>query len=743
MAYDPVHGQMVLFGGENAGTFLNQTWTWSGGTWTQQSPATVPAARHGAAMAWDPALNEIVMVGGIKGSNAAPVFINDVWAWTGSTWSSVTVTGTAPAGRAQAGFAWDPTLSGLALFGGATSNTTFQNDTWLLKNNAWTLIQAGGSSGAPNYRNNAYMGYSDSTGQLVLFGGDEATCSTCSTSYGSDTWVLGSGSWSRQSPTYSPSARAEGEMVYDSGLGGLVLFGGYTGTSASPTEVTDTWAWNGSTWLQAQGISTPPHSRLTPMAATSSGQVVVAMSTSPVQTWVYDTNLPVLGISVSGGSGSGGTFYTGDAATVQISAENAGTSAITGTTITSALTNLLQAAGSQLSWAGSLLSSCPNGTNACGVVANLIPTFNDLSVAVGATSVAQFLATVVGSTRGCSVIQVPGVASNQWGGSASVTAPMTVCGGGLGTEKWWTYDSTNLGAGASANVNVANGNLVLKQTDTTPIQSHGGLAFDLGRAYNSQDNMNTPGPLGAGWQWDLSSTGDAASAGLDVGSLIVPTVQSVLQPLSVTYVDRDGTRHVFALRGVSAFVGPVGLVLGGNLPYTVNSTQQNPLSLCVDASYSPPPGVDMYLWRYVQVNGSSCAGASSNGSQTLGWSIMRPDRLRYDYNLQGQLIDVVDASGNALDYKYNGSGQVTQIFSNRCQSAGGSGVNGAACPQYNIAYSTVTVGSTTYNRVDVTDPAGRITTYLVAPASGGNPAELAQVWNPDDPFTTATNAVPS
>ena len=94
-----------------------------------------------------------------------------------------------------------------------------------------------------------------------------------------------------------------------------------------------------------------------------------------------------------------------------------------------------------------------------------------------------------------------------------------------------------------------------------------------------------------------------------MGSLIVPLGQSVDEPLAVTYVDRDGTRDVFRQRsrpgGEPRFLGLGGLVLGlASLPFTVNSTQQNPLSLCADTTYSPPPGVDMYMWRFVQVNGS-------------------------------------------------------------------------------------------------------------------------------------------
>ena len=65
MAYDSGTGQLVLFGGEDSsGGFLNDTWTWNGATWTQQSPTTSPPARDAASMAYDPGTGQLVLFGG-------------------------------------------------------------------------------------------------------------------------------------------------------------------------------------------------------------------------------------------------------------------------------------------------------------------------------------------------------------------------------------------------------------------------------------------------------------------------------------------------------------------------------------------------------------------------------------------------------------------------------------------------------------------------------------------------------
>ena len=39
MAYDPVSKKVVMFGGFNDTTYLNDTWTWDGTTWTQAKHA--------------------------------------------------------------------------------------------------------------------------------------------------------------------------------------------------------------------------------------------------------------------------------------------------------------------------------------------------------------------------------------------------------------------------------------------------------------------------------------------------------------------------------------------------------------------------------------------------------------------------------------------------------------------------------------------------------------------------------
>jgi hypothetical protein len=91
MAYDGVHGNVVLFDTWGSG---QQTLTWDGGNWTQQSPTNSlfvwggeAIAGYfvwgGEAMAGYPATHSVLPFGGsrgildLNGSN---------WTWNGSNW---------------------------------------------------------------------------------------------------------------------------------------------------------------------------------------------------------------------------------------------------------------------------------------------------------------------------------------------------------------------------------------------------------------------------------------------------------------------------------------------------------------------------------------------------------------------------------------------------------------------------------------------------------------------------------
>jgi hypothetical protein len=133
LAYDPITRTVVLFGGDNGGgdccnIYYNDTWTWNGLTWTQQSPATSPPGRTEHSLAYDAGLGQVIVHGGYFDPGNG---LTDTWAWSGRKWTQLNLSNE-PGGRWGSGMDFDPLSDGLLLFGGEVTGDPFTNQTWLL-----------------------------------------------------------------------------------------------------------------------------------------------------------------------------------------------------------------------------------------------------------------------------------------------------------------------------------------------------------------------------------------------------------------------------------------------------------------------------------------------------------------------------------------------------------------------------------------------------------------------------------
>jgi len=243
MAYDPALGKIVLFGGfgfDAAGTRYGDTWTYDGNTWTRQSPPTSPPALVGASMVFDPAINKMVLFGG----SAGLVLSAQTWTYDGVTWTHESPA-TSPPGRSDAGMAFDPGSADVVLFGGA--NDSVANcvplefvDTWTYNGTTWHQQT---SATSPSAREGVVMADDPTTGGVVLFGGAVtvfgARCQLFERF--NDTWTYSRGTWSRLTPSVSPSARYSGSMAYDPQTSRLLLFGGSPEIDDTPRP--ETWTY--------------------------------------------------------------------------------------------------------------------------------------------------------------------------------------------------------------------------------------------------------------------------------------------------------------------------------------------------------------------------------------------------------------------------------------------------------------------------------------------------------------------
>ena len=135
MAYDAASRQVVLFGGgghtSNSSGVFDGTWTWNGITWTKQHPAQSPPGRVWGSMAYDSALQQVVLFGGLTRPNRSGQLLNDTWTWNGTTWTKLGLA-QSPSPRWLASMVYDAATNNLVLFGGIADGRTTSH-TWTLR----------------------------------------------------------------------------------------------------------------------------------------------------------------------------------------------------------------------------------------------------------------------------------------------------------------------------------------------------------------------------------------------------------------------------------------------------------------------------------------------------------------------------------------------------------------------------------------------------------------------------------
>jgi len=193
MTYDQNIKKTVLFGGFNDVSYLNETWTWDGTTWTQVDHNNAPARSH-AAMWFDPTLKRTVIYGGIgqRSSQDRIERFSDMWSFDGTGWTEMTSVTTTPGQRYGAQVTVNPADGKVYLFGGlkltvdgAKQSQDYVNDLWVWDGKAWSQVN---TSTIPPARENGGLAFDPIANELVLFGGYAGY-------YRSDAWALRGGDW--------------------------------------------------------------------------------------------------------------------------------------------------------------------------------------------------------------------------------------------------------------------------------------------------------------------------------------------------------------------------------------------------------------------------------------------------------------------------------------------------------------------------------------------------------------------
>lgn len=259
MAYDPVDGYLVLFGGlqfngQTGTTSLSDTWTYANGVWTNITldQASSPSNRYASVFVWDAKDGYLLLFGGRQYSTST--IDNDTWSFVHGLWSQLSPT-TSPAPRWRAAYAYDPVDGYVLMFGGSqTAAGTNTNDTWTFAGGNWTNITLS-TTGHPLPRYRGDMAWDVGDGYAVLFGGCTNPASGITVCATNDTWTYTNHSWTNRTSTLAtrPPARIYSMMTWDSEYPGVLLFGG--GITATSGSFNDTWVFQSGAW---RSVATKP-----------------------------------------------------------------------------------------------------------------------------------------------------------------------------------------------------------------------------------------------------------------------------------------------------------------------------------------------------------------------------------------------------------------------------------------------------------------------------------------------------
>jgi hypothetical protein len=189
-----------------------EVFEWDGSEWervaTQGFP---PEARACPALAYDSRRGVVLMHGGV----GPGVIYDDLWEWSGSSWSErVTVGSARPSGRSLHNLAFDDESGTLLLFGGVDSLDSVLGDTWELDGWTWTERTPISAGGGPAGRALHGMAYDAERDVTVLYGGTPDG-EVSNTSLLNQVWEYDDGAWSASDVTPAPTLLAHADLAFN------------------------------------------------------------------------------------------------------------------------------------------------------------------------------------------------------------------------------------------------------------------------------------------------------------------------------------------------------------------------------------------------------------------------------------------------------------------------------------------------------------------------------------------------
>ena len=297
MAHDSQADRFVLFGGWDGYQGLNGTWVFDpvNRTWTELHLAVSPAPRGDEMFVYDERASVFLLFGGwYEFPNETYVRLSDTWIFSLSThaWTERHPP-VSPSPRSDAEVAYDPVVDQVLLVGGF-SGTGYLGDVWSysLANDTWSPRP---SFLEPSPRSDGRMVYVPSQDRFILYGGNDYNGPNFTFHHLADTWAYGwaTNTWTRVPTSVAPPARDY--PILADGPNSLLLTSGY----GNRTILGDLWAFDlaNDTWSNLTPAKSPPPRYAGAGGFDAAEGVFVVFSGAGDQglladTWFYETGVP-------------------------------------------------------------------------------------------------------------------------------------------------------------------------------------------------------------------------------------------------------------------------------------------------------------------------------------------------------------------------------------------------------------------------------------------------------------------
>lgn len=185
IAFDSARNRTVVYGGVSDSRFpiaAGGTWEYDGFDWTQVTTAQSPGPLERPAMCYHAGLGRTILFGGIDPQTGGT---NTTWSFDGTNWTALPISGTLPSARTGARMVYDPARSVAVLYGGADPMTGNQfNDSWEFNGVVWAQV----ATNPQPARMGSGIAMDSTRRKVVLFGGMDSNFAVLG-----DTWEYGAG----------------------------------------------------------------------------------------------------------------------------------------------------------------------------------------------------------------------------------------------------------------------------------------------------------------------------------------------------------------------------------------------------------------------------------------------------------------------------------------------------------------------------------------------------------------------